>query len=272
MVRYVDDRIGFGPVIGLGIAAGVALLVRSSRTASAASRSRSPRESLPLPSSEVPVPRGVHRRFPPLVERWRGEVSRRSKDLPVSALLEWIQIESGGDMDPPGGLPTEAGIWQLMFPADARYGATLAGLQDIAIRSRAHNPEDISWLSEKDLDMEVGAGIRKVLAARDEVRRALLQNRVAWPETSFDFGSAVKQIHAAPAVITELLYKLVRQEGPPTSWSEFRRRVMSFPIDKMGTGLRSLARASSRHGLRNRLEDTLNNAEVVGRAWAASYA
>jgi hypothetical protein len=120
--------------------------------------------------------------------------------------------------------------------------------------------------------MQVGAGIRKILAARDEVRLVLAQNRIAWPETSFDFGSAVKQIHAAPAVITELLPKLARQGGSPASWNELRQRALSFPIDQMGTGLRSLARAPSRHGLRNRLEDTLNNAEGIGRAWAAAYA
>jgi len=167
----------------------------------------------------------------------------------------------------------EVGIFQLLFPEDAKYGATLEGLRAICRKSQQQqDPSDISWLSESELDMQVGAGIRKILAARDEVRRTFAQNRIAWPETSFDFGSAVKQIHAAPAVITELLPKLVRQGGSPTSWNELRQRALSFPIDQMGTGLRSLARAPSRHGLRNRLEDTLNNAEGVGRAWAASYA
>jgi hypothetical protein len=65
--------------------------------------------------------------------------------------------------------------------------------------------------------------------------------------------------------------KLTRQEGPPTSWGELRRRAVSFPIDQMGEGLRALARAPSHHGLGSRLEDTLRNAETVGRAWAASY-
>jgi hypothetical protein len=73
-------------------------------------------------------------------------------------------------------------------------------------------------------------------------------------------------------VIMELLPKLTRHGGPPVNWGELRRRALTFPIDQMGTGLRSLARAPSRHGLRNRLEDTLNNAEGVGRVWALSYA
>lgn len=260
-----DDR-AIGAVLGTGAVIGVViLLARFSRQASASTLG-SPRERVP-----PEAPRGPLGRFPPLVERWRGEVAKRAKDLPVDALLEWIRIESGGDMDP-SGLPTEAGIWQLNFPDDARYGATLEGLRSMAVKSRSQKPADISWLSESDLDMQVGAGIRKVSAARDVVRRVFAQNVVAWPETSFDFGSAVKQIHATPAVITELVPKLSRQGVPPASWSELRQRVMTFPIDQMGPGLRKLANTPSRYGLKNRLEDTLRNAEFVGRAWAASYA
>lgn len=168
------------------------------------------------------------------------------------------------------GTPYEVGIWQLMFPGDAKFGATLEGLRAICKKSQQQDPSDISWLSEGELDMEVGAGIRKILAARDDVRRVFGQSGVTWPEGSFDFGSAVKQIHAAPAVISELVPKLSRQGNPPASWSELRRRVMEFPTEQMGQGLRALAHAPSKHGLKNRLEDTLANAEGVGRAWAAS--
>jgi hypothetical protein len=265
-----DGRL-VGVVIGAGALAGAAVLILTARRASGASFG-SPREREFFPSLPEP-PRtssGPLMKFPPLVERWRGEVARRAKDLPVGGLLEWIQVESGGDMDPPGGLPSEAGIWQLMFPDDARYGATLEGLRSIAIRSRTQNPADISWLSDRDLDMQVGAGIRKVLAARDDVRRVFAQNGVTWPETSFDFGSAVKQIHATPAVITELVPKITRQGGPLASWDDLHRRVMAFPVSQMGLGLQRLWNTPSRHGFRNRLEDTLHNAEIVGRAWAAS--
>ena len=211
-------------------------------------------------------------RFAPLVERWRGEVSRRSKDLPVDAILEWIRIESGGDMCSTG-MPSEVGIFQLMFPGDAKYGATLEGLRALCEKSKTQNPRDISWLTDADLDMQVGAGIRKVIAARDTVRRVFAQNGVDWPEASFDFGSAVKQIHATPAVIVELVPKITRRDGaPPSSWSDLRRKVMSFSPDQMGQGLRRLWYAPSKHGLQNRLEDTLRNAEFVGRVWGASRA
>lgn len=261
-MRRAEDP-GIGVVLGVGAVVGaVALLAHFSRTSVA------PRSS---ERGSIPIPSGFLSRFPRLVERWRNAVSRRSKDLPVPALLEWIRIESGGDMCSTG-TPYEVGIFQLMFPADAKYGATLEGLQAICKKSQHQDPSDISWLSEGELDMEVGAGINKILAARDEVRRALAQSSVTWPERSFDFGSAVKQIHAAPAVISELIPKITRQGGPPASWRELRRRVMEFPTEQMGQGLRALAHAPSKHGLRNRLEDTLENAEIVGRAWASAYA
>jgi hypothetical protein len=247
-------------VLGVGAVAGIGFLLLRSKTASAASAS--PRERAP---EQLPA-RG---RFSPLVERWRNEVAKRAKDLPVDALLEWMRIESGGDMCSIGG-PMEVGIWQLSFPSDAKYGATLEGLRSLCVQSQHHNSADISWLSESDLDMEVGAGIRKILDARDIVRRVLGQAGVKWPESSFDFGSAVKQIHATPAVITELVPKITRRDGAPASWADLRRSVMSFPVDQMGPGLRALWNAPSKHGLKNRLEDTMYNAEFVGRVWSAS--
>jgi hypothetical protein len=258
------DR-ALGIVVGVGAIAGVAVIAYFSRSSFAAT-TRSPREP-----AAPPRDRSIsHGRFPPLVERWRGEVARRAKDLPVDAVLEWIRIESGGDMKPSGGLPNEAGIFQLWFPDDAKYGATLERLRAIGDRSQRQNPADLSWLSEDDLDVEVGAGIRKILAARDTVRRVFAASGVTWPEASFDFGSAVKQIHAAPAVITELVPKIARRDGrPPASWGDLRDRAMIFPVDQMGSGLAALARAPSKYRLRNRLEDTLRNAEFVGRAWAA---
>jgi hypothetical protein len=233
------------------------------RRGSAATRG-SPRER-PFVRSEVPI--GP---FPWLVERWREEVTKRAKNLPVDAILEWIRIESGGDMCSIG-LPTEVGIFQLMFPGDAKYGATLDGLRGLCEKSKTQNPRDLSWLSEADLDMQVGAGIRKVLASRDVVRRVFAQSGIQWPESSFDFGSAVKQIHATPAVITELVPKITRRDGtPPSSWSDLRQKVMSFPVAQMGSGLTRLWNAPSKHGLANRLEDTLRNAEFVGRAWGSA--
>lgn len=259
--RSVAATIGVGALFGA-----VFLFVRSSRAS--ASTLGSPREWYSEPQRPPISPTG---RFPPLVERWRREVQKRAGDLPVDAILEWILIESGGDMCSTGG-PREIGIFQLSFPDDAKYGATLEGLRSICERSRHQNPADISWLSEADLDMVVGAGIRKILAARDVVRHVLPQSGVTWPETSFDFGSAVKQIHATPAVITELVPKIARRGSPPATWADLRQQVMSFPTAQMGLGLRQLAAAPSRHGLKNRLEDTLRNAEFVGHAWASSYA
>jgi hypothetical protein len=158
-----------------------------------------------------------------------------------------------------------------MFPSDGKYGATLAGLRALCEKSKHQNPADISWLSDAELDMQVGAGIRKILAARDEVRRVFGANGVRWSEGSFDFGSAVKQIHAAPAVITEMIPKITKRDGsPPVSWIDLRQKVLAFPVDQMGQGVRKLASMASRHGYANLLEDTMRNAELVGRVWATS--
>ena len=249
--RFVGVALGAGAVFG-----GMLLLARR---AGAATRG-SPRER--GRAQRMPVGR-----FDGLVERWRPEVAKRAGDLPVDAILEWIQIESRGAPCSPG-MSSEAGIFQLNFPDDAKYGATLEGLRAICAKSRLPG-FDISQLSEADLDMEVGAGIRKVRAARDVVRHVFAASGVSWPEESFDFGSAIKQIHSLPGVITELVPKIVRRDGtPPTSWDDLRRRVMAFPVDQMGPGLRAFARSPSLRGLRNRLEDTMRNAEFVGLAWS----
>lgn len=251
---------GLGAAIGIGAAIGLGILFVSRRGSAASTGS--PRER---GSREIPWPSGP---FPGLVERWRSEVAKRAKDLPVAAILEWIRIESGGDMCSIGG-PTEVGIFQLMFPGDGKYGATLDGLRALCEKSKHQNPRDISWMTESELDMQVGAGIRKILAARDDVRKALAANGVRWSESSSDFGTAVKQIHAAPAVVTELLPKITRRDGaPPASWRDLHEKVMSFPVDQMGQGLRRLWNMPSRHGLQNLLEDTMSNAETVGRAWS----
>jgi hypothetical protein len=265
----VSEDGAVGAVIGIGIGAAVLLLL--TRRAHAMTTG-SPRGSAREQSPRAPIygPRLS------LVERWRPEIEKRAGDLPVEAILEWIQIESGGDTCSPG-MSTEAGIFQLNFPDDAKYGASLKGLQAICAKSKLPG-FDISWLSEAELDMEVGSGIRKIRAARDIVRQVFAANGMSWSEGSFDFGSAIKQIHSAPAVILELVPKIVHRDGTaPTSWNDLRSRVMAFPVDQMSGldahgrpyGLRALALAPSKYGLRNRLEDTMRNAEFVGLAWKA---
>jgi len=260
-----SDR-ALGAVIGVGAIAGLGILLLS-RGASAMTTG-SPREREPSPGGSPGGP--PVGRFLPLVERWRAEVAKRAKGLPVNAILTWIAIESGGDTCSPGN-PTEAGIFQLSFPSDAKYGATLDGLHAICEKSKRPG-FDISQLSEAELDMEVGAGINKILASRDLVRQVFGQNRVTWPEKSFDFGSAVKQIHSTPAVINELLPKITRRDGsPPASWGDLRQKVMAFPVGQMGPALQRLAGLPSRHGLANLLEDTMRNAEIVGSAWGSAF-
>lgn len=219
------------------------------------------------------------RRFPPLVERWRSELARRAGDIPVDALLAWILIESGGNLSSTG-LSTEVGPFQLnLAPGseDHVYGATLEGLRDIARRSDApgHNPADLSWMSDADLDQAIGAGVRKVAAARNDIRRILAQSGLAWPENSYDFGSAVKQVHALPSVIYELMPKVAaaaRAAGAPLrGWNDFHQHVMALPANQTGAAA-PYAAAPSQHHLHSRLEDTLDNAEIAGSAWGPAIA
>lgn len=230
-----------------------------------------------------PRPRPPTGRFSPLVERWRPEVEQRAGDLPVDPILKWIEMESGGDMDSRGMAGREIGIFQLDYPGDGkRYGGSFAQLEDIARRSNEReNPFDLSWLTAEELDAEVGAGIRMMHGARKTVREVLAKNGIAWPESSFDFGTAIKQIHATPAVITQLIPKITKRDGkPPADWNELHRLVNEFPVDQMDGldklgrpyGLRLLALSPSKHGLKNRLEDTLRNAEIFGHAWARAFA
>lgn len=257
-----DSGVVTGVVIGVGVLIGGFLLLRP-KTAHASTL----HEQLRRAHQGSFTPHGA---FPPLVERWRGEVAKRAGDLPVDGILKWIEIESGGDMSAKG-IPVEAGIFQLYFPDDKRFGATLEGLKAIAAKSDLHKG-DISWLSPAEMDMEVGSGIRKVQAARDFVRGLLIANNVHWPENSFDFGSAVKQVHALPAVLGDLLPKVAAKNGPPASWAAFRQAVMAMPSSQMSPALQRFAGSPSNHGLANRIEDTMANAEDVGRAWGPALA
>lgn len=237
--------------------------------------------SAPAPAPTPPVPVPSVRAFDALVERWRPEVTRRAAEfgLPVDPLLQWIAMESGGNMSSTG-MSTEVGIWQLNLPGgndDSKYGATLEGLRAIAKKSdelatQGHNALDLAWMTPAEIDMQVGAGVRKADAARATVHRVLAANGITWPETSYDFGAALKQIHALPAVIGDLIPTITKRSGPPASWDDFHREVMALPVDQMSKALRPYAVAPSKHGFRSRLEDTLRNAEIFGKAWARAFA
>jgi len=266
----------------LGIGAGVAIAAyQASRASAATSTPAPPAPPAPTETPRVPTPPPQSRegaRFDPLVERWRPEVTRAAQKygVPVDPALKWIQIESGGDLSSIGS-PFEVGPFQLNLNPheagnDGRFGATLEGLRVVARKSderakQHQDVSDVSWLTPAELDMAIGAGVRKVASAIQTARDMFAKTNTSWPEISPDFGNAVKQIHAAPAVVTELLPKIVARDGrSPSNWEELHRLAMAFPVAQMGDGLRSLANSPSKHGLVNRLEDTLFNAEEFGQA------
>jgi hypothetical protein len=271
----------FGFLLGAAGAGLAAYWLLKPGVAQAAGSPRAPRPQpapMPVPGSVLdklqhrwPAPT---RSFDPLVERWRGEVSKRAGVLPVDPILQWIQIESGGKMNATGNA-REIGIWQLYFPAgeigDAKYGATFDQLHAIGQKDVARQfPMDLSWMTPTELDLEVGSGMRKIIASRDEARAAIRQAGITWSESSLDFGALVKLIHAAPAIMRELLPKIVHASGAPMSWMDFHDAVMAFPVSQMGAGLQYLVHLPSEHKLKNRLEDTMHNAEVFGVTWASA--
>lgn len=263
-------------MLGIGAIAGAAALFAYWRAKGLGGGGSSPREPARLPvDSTWPTPdasahRGVWPNGGARTERWRGQVAARAGDLPINALLKWIDMESGGDTCSTG-LSTEVGIFQLDMPSDAKYGATLAQLRAICAKSKRTNPAILmdvtAWLTPDELEQEVGAGINKVRAARDDVRKVLASTGTHWPESSFDFGTAVKQIHALPSVIFEMLPKVAAKFGPPASWAHFRAAVLAWPHDaSMGHSL-PYALGPSKRKLANRLADTMANAEEFGGFW-----
>lgn len=112
---------GVGALIFLGLAAGVTVFsasreARAERAPPSPNRGRGGRFTPPTPTPDLSTVPNRHwwsppasptsaitrftavLHFDPLVERWRPEVTRRAGDLPVDGILQWIQIESGGNM------------------------------------------------------------------------------------------------------------------------------------------------------------------------------
>lgn len=168
-----------------------------------------------------------------------------------------------GERRKPGsvGIPNvEAGIFQTFHPADDKHGATFAQLRTGCTGSTLTNPNAVNR------ELQIRSGLNFVRAKRDIARMHLFNVGARWDESSSDFWTMVKQEHALPCVPVELLPRVAARLGrPPATWDEFRTAVMAMPASEMGPGCQRFANSPSKHGLRNRLEDTLRNAEEVGK-------
>jgi len=201
----------------------------------------------------------VESAFPASVEQWRSRLAEQGSDLPLNFLLGWLKHESGGNPCALGIPGVEAGMFQTYHPADDRYGASFAELRAGCSGGSIVNPSAINR------DLQVKSGLNYVRGKRDAARRHLAAVGASWSESSPDFWAMVKQEHALPCVAVELLPLVRRKLGrAPATWAEFRATVMSTSASEMPAGCARFASSPSHGSLRNRLEDTMANAEKVG--------
>ncbi len=199
--------------------------------------------------------------FPPQVEQWRPTFRRLGSDLPQDFLLAWLTKESGGNPCATGIPGVEAGVFQTFHPADDKFGATFAQL-----RALCSGQNLTQAMTSEFASLQANSGLNFVRGKRNAARAHLAAVGARWSESSKDFWTAVKQEHALPCVMGDLLPRVTSALGrPPRSWGEFRNAVMSMSPSQMGSGCAGFAASSSVRGLRSRLEDTLVNAEEVGQ-------
>ena len=202
--------------------------------------------------------------FSPQVEQWRSLLSRHGSDLPTDFLLAWLEKESGGNpcaqgMTDPSRF--EAGLFQTMHPSDDRYGATVAQL-----RAACSGQAQTRALSSDEALHHVKSGLNFIRDKKDAARAHFRAAGISFGEGSPDFWTGVKQEHALPCVMGGLLPRITAKLGrAPRSWAEIHQTAMVMSPSEMDPGCARFAASGSLRGLRNRLEDTLANAEEIGR-------
>lgn len=197
-----------------------------------------------------------------MVEQYRDDITRLAPDLPPNFVLSWMRSESGGNPCSTGLTEPnrfEAGIFQLMFPQDGHYGATLEQLR------RGCSGQMLVDPSAVDRDAQISSGLNLIRDYVGRTQQALAQNGVSWSPSSSDFWKAVKSIHGLPCIMSDLLPRVVQRFGPPSSWDDFRNEALSLSPSEMGAGCGGFAASPSVHGNRNRLEDIFDNAEAAGK-------
>lgn len=199
--------------------------------------------------------------FPASVEQWRSLLTDMAPDLPTDFLLAWIKEESGGNVCATGltlADKFEGGLFQTMHPQDDKYGATISQLRAGCSGQTLVDPSSV------DAQLQARVGINMVRDYMGRAMAALTASGVQWPIDSTDFWTAVKQVHALPCVLTSVLPSVVRRFGPPANWAEFRNNAMRLSPAETGA-CQGFFNSPSLHGLRNRLEDTMANAEEAGK-------
>ena len=192
-------------------------------------------------------------------EQWRSRFVALAPDLPIDFLIAWLDKESGGNPCSTGIPGVEAGIFQTFHPADDRFGATFVELRAGCSGNFIVDPSAINF------DLQASHGIAFVRSKVGIAQAHMAASGVSWPQSSSDFWKGVKQEHALPCVMANLLPRVARKFGAPQDWDTFRRQALSLDPSEMGSGCANFARSPSKRGLSNRLEDTMANADEVGK-------
>jgi hypothetical protein len=203
-------------------------------------------------------------------EAWRPLLTQYAGDIPVDALVAWIDEESGGNPCSLGmienGVDIECGIFQLMSPDNTNDGGTTCA----ALRASCAGPASASQargLTDDERILQVTSGLRYVQVQRAAARQALASVRATWPENSGDFWALVKSRHGAPAVASDLLPAVAAKLGhAPSNWSEFVNTYTTMSANEIPSSLRGYFQRPSRDGYRNRVDDIIMNADKVGKA------
>lgn len=212
--------------------------------------------------------------FPPLVERWRDLIIEENDALDpqdVDANLMWIQVESGGNTCSRGIPGVEAGIYQLFFPDDARFGATFA---ELAAGCGEGPGGTDAPLTDAQKRKQVTSGMAKVADCRAKARAAKERNNITWSEDTKDFWALVKLVHAGGSgYVNDFLPQIVADGGPPSTFDDLYRRMLDFDPSRItNPAIRANATSASHTGLSNRMEDILANSQRVGNAASGDFA
>lgn len=212
--------------------------------------------------------------FPALVERWRSFVVDNNDAVDpqdVDANLMWIQVESGGNTCSRGIPGVEAGIYQLFFPDDARFGATF---DELAVGCGEGPGGTDLQLTDEQKRKQVSSGMNKVADCRTKARLARDRNSLSWAEDTKDFWALVKLVHAGGAgYVNDFLPQVVGAGGPPDTFETLYERMLDFDASNItNPAIRNNALSPSTGGLRNRMEDILANSKRVGDAASGDFA
>jgi hypothetical protein len=203
--------------------------------------------------------------FKSSAEQWRSYFEAIAPDIPQDFLIAWLDKESGGNPCSTGIPGVEAGIFQTYHPADDRFGATFAQLR------QGCTGQMITDMSAIDYNLQAMSGINFVRGKIAAAQQHLAYAGVNWPMNSSDFWKAVKQEHALPCVMGEILPQVTAQFGPPPDFATFREQAMMLSPAQVSSACAAFMMAPSVRGLRNRVEDTMENAEEVGKYGGGVY-